>query len=249
MLPEQKKVDFSEGLFREFGLLFTGPDPAYGQGYALDGVSQCRGFTLFELIISLTIVSVMLVLIFGTLRLGVRAWDRGERDLVLNQEERVVLEMIKYQISSLKQAKFNETSLDDSFTLAGDEKSFAFFSNFPLMPANSFGYVFVKYQVIDEDNVEKLYLFEKSGALITQEDITISGDDPELLIPLVTQMKSISFEYLKRDEDAGLVEWQDQWDPDNDKALPAAVRVTFLDIRREYPLSIVARIRVDDESS
>jgi len=46
-----------------------------------------RGFTLLELLISLTILSLVTVLIFGAFRMGIRAWEKGERNIDGRQRE------------------------------------------------------------------------------------------------------------------------------------------------------------------
>ena len=58
------------------------------------------GFTLLELILSLTILSVVLLLIFGALRVGTRAWEKGEKDVEIQQRRRAVLDLIQKQIAS-----------------------------------------------------------------------------------------------------------------------------------------------------
>ncbi|HEX7533874.1 MAG TPA: prepilin-type N-terminal cleavage/methylation domain-containing protein [Syntrophales bacterium] len=37
-----------------------------------------RGFTLLELLIALTITAMIVAIIFGALRIGIRAWEKGE---------------------------------------------------------------------------------------------------------------------------------------------------------------------------
>ena len=59
-----------------------------------------RGFTLLELLISLTIVALIVVIIFGALRIGIRAWEKGEKDVDVRQRQRIVLDLIKRQLAS-----------------------------------------------------------------------------------------------------------------------------------------------------
>ena len=58
------------------------------------------GFTLLELLISLTIIGLILVIVFGALRIGARAWEKGERDVETHQIQRIVLDNMKRQIAS-----------------------------------------------------------------------------------------------------------------------------------------------------
>ncbi|HNT58060.1 MAG TPA: prepilin-type N-terminal cleavage/methylation domain-containing protein, partial [Syntrophales bacterium] len=59
-----------------------------------------RGFTLLELLISLTLLSVIAVLVFGALRLGVRAWEKGEATIETRQRERIVMDLLQRQMAS-----------------------------------------------------------------------------------------------------------------------------------------------------
>ena len=109
-----------------------------------------RGFTLLELLISLTIVALIVVIIFGALRIGIRAWEKGEKDVDVRQRQRIVLDLIKRQLAS--------TCVSDVWgkdqqlvSLKGDNKSIAFVSHIPMTPGNRFGLVYVQYAVKKEE--------------------------------------------------------------------------------------------------
>ena len=59
-----------------------------------------KGFTLLELLISLTILGVIVVIIFGAFRIGIRAWEKGEKDVESRQRQRIVLDLSKQQLAS-----------------------------------------------------------------------------------------------------------------------------------------------------
>ncbi len=213
----------------------------------LQGQSLISGFTLFELIVSLSIVSILLVLIFGALRLGVRAWERGERDLVADQQARVVLEMVRHQIASFQVVDQKTENLEKDLLLAGTETSMKFYSSVALAPGDSYGPVFVRYVVQAEDDFQILYLYEKNAVMLTEEEKKSDTVDLDALIPLMTKMTRISFDYLKKDDALGIIEWQPAWNPDEETGLPVAVRISVVDPRSESPISTAARIRIDYE--
>ena len=116
-----------------------------------------RGFTLLELLISLTIMSVIVVIIFGALRIGIRAWEKGEKDLDIRQRQRIVLDLVKRQLASI--CGGDVWGRDQQLaSLKGDNKSLEFVSQIPLAPGNRFGMVYVKYVVkpAKEDDGERL---------------------------------------------------------------------------------------------
>jgi general secretion pathway protein J len=199
-----------------------------------------RGFTLLELLISLTIVSVIVVVIFGALRIGSRAWEKGEKDLDSRQRQRIVLDLIKRQLASICAGEVWGRD-QQVVSLKGDNKSLEFVSQIPMASGNQFGLVFVKYVVKreKEDDRERLIFYEKNVALLDKKigaNYPDDGDFSELL----PGMKSIGFEYLKDrpGEEAAL--WQKSWNPPADKGVPRAVRVTVEENDEKDPISVIA---------
>ncbi len=93
--------------------------------------------------IALTITAVIVVIIFGALRIGIRAWEKGEKDVDIRQRQRIVLDLIKRQLAS--------TCVSDVWgkdqqlvPLKGDNKSIEFVSHIPMAPGNRFGMVYVE---------------------------------------------------------------------------------------------------------
>jgi len=66
----------------------------YGQGLG-DGPS---GFTLIEVIVTLTILGFILLIISGAFRLGLSAWDRGEETREVYQRQRTVSQLVTRQV-------------------------------------------------------------------------------------------------------------------------------------------------------
>jgi general secretion pathway protein J len=199
-----------------------------------------RGFTLLELLIALTIVALIVVIIFGALRIGIRAWEKGEKDVDIRQRQRIVLDLIKRQLAST--CAGDVWGRDQQLvSLKGDSKSIEFASHIPLTPGNRFGLVYVKYAVEREKEGDKEHLtfYEKNIAL---PDKKTSAGKPEEgdFAELIPGVKSIVFEYLKDrpGEEASI--WQKSWDPAVDKGVPRAVRVTLRENDEKAPIYMIA---------
>ena len=199
-----------------------------------------KGFTLLELMIALTIVAVIVVIIFGALRISIRAWEKGEKDVDIRQRQRIVLDLIKRQLAS--------TCVSDVWgrdqqlvSLKGDNKSIAFVSHIPMAPGNRFGMVYVRYAVRQEKKGDKEHLafYEKNIAL-PDKKMGAGNPDEGDFSELLPGMKSIVFEYLKTrpDEEASI--WQKNWDPAVDKGVPRAVRVTLVENDDKTPIYVIA---------
>jgi len=58
-----------------------------------------RGFTLLELVLALSIVALMLTVLFGGLRVSLRAWQRGEERAESLQHERSVIRLVEQALA------------------------------------------------------------------------------------------------------------------------------------------------------
>jgi len=198
------------------------------------------GFTLLELVISLTIVAVMVVIIFGALRIGIRAWEKGERDLDMRQRQRIVLDLIKRQLASAH-AGDSTGSGGQPASFSGDHKSVAFVSHLPLTPGSGFGMVHVRYVVRQAggDGGESLAFHEQS-ALVADRKKSAGNPDEGDFSELLSGVKSIVFEYLKDQPGERASRWQKSWDPAVDKGIPRAVRITLEEDDEKAPIYLIA---------
>jgi general secretion pathway protein J len=199
-----------------------------------------KGFTLLELLIALTIVAMIVVIIFGALRIGIRAWEKGERDVDNRQRQRIVLDLIKRQLAS--------TCVSDVWgrdqqlvSLKGNSKSIDFVSHIPMTPGSQIGLVYVKYAVKQKkgDDKEHLTIYEKNVAL-PDKKIGAGNPDEDDFSELIPGMKSIVFEYLKDRPGEESSIWQKSWDPAVDKGVPRAVRVTLEENDEKAPIYVIA---------
>ncbi len=167
-----------------------------------------RGFTLLELLVAISILSVIAVIVGGSLGLGVRAWERGESDIGDSQRMRIFTEMLTQQ---LKSAYPYEISVDNERVVAfrGESDSIWFVTS----STN-----------ISEGSLKWISYFTEGGALKVKEGFLpdkdvlekISAEEGEVLD---AEVSGIKLEYLSPDDE----EWLDSWDLD--KLLPKAVRV------------------------
>src|SRR3989338_6201961 len=69
------------------------------------------GFTLIELIIAITIVSMIMAIILGGMRLSIRAWEVGEGRVEVYQTGRVILERMSQEIKSIYPYRYEKEML------------------------------------------------------------------------------------------------------------------------------------------
>ncbi|MBW2050033.1 MAG: prepilin-type N-terminal cleavage/methylation domain-containing protein [Deltaproteobacteria bacterium] len=221
----------------------------FRQSSIIDHRSSVAGFTLLELLISLSIVGLILIIVFGALRIGSRAWERGERDVETHQRQRIVLELMGQQLASASPQEIR-VGEEKPFYFKGDERSVAFTSRVAVLPTNRFGTVFVQYQVGEAEGGEgeSLSFYEKR-ALFSGAPKGMDEPEEEDFLLLIPYMESLRFEYLgpPEGEEEDAPQWQEAWDPETDKGLPLGVRVSLVEKANMPPMRILAPIAAETE--
>ena len=209
-------------------------------------ISGHSGFTLLELILSLTILSVVLLLIFGALRIGTRAWEKGEKDVEIQQRQRAVLDLIQKQIASA--CLYEIKTGDETFYFKGSDSEIEFVSRSPIAPGSRSGIVYVKYSAGEGDQDEKLslMLYERDMIFMKEEDF--GSDAVEYSLKLMSGFQNLQFEYLKKAEDGSETSWQSSWDSSGDnKEMPLAVKMSLDGEQENDALCLIVPIRCREE--
>jgi general secretion pathway protein J len=154
-----------------------------------------KGFTLVELLISMTIVAVILVIIQGALRIGVKAWESGERDIEITQRQQIVLSLMNQQIAS---ACWEEIQKEDAdpYYFSGKADFMEFVSSVSIVPGNALGHVYVAYRIVSGDKEGfALEVAEQPLAKIDPDKRLYEPDDDEFH-ELVSGAEDMFFEFL-----------------------------------------------------
>jgi len=205
--------------------------------------SGFSGFTLLELMLSLAILGIVLLIIFGALRIGTRAWEKGEKDVAVHQRQRAVLSLLSQQIAS---ACIYEIKMgDDSFYFKGSENTMEFVSRSPIVPGALTGVVFAKYTVQEGDaqGKKKLGLYEKDAGFLKEEDLESNED----FLTLISGLEALRFEYLNGGDDGVEPQWQTVWDPSEKTGLPLAVKIVLKQDSETAPINLVVPIHCRKE--
>lgn len=187
------------------------------------------GFTLLEVIVSLTLLGLILVIVFGAFRLGLSAWDRGEAIKEEYQKFRIVSQLITSQVKSIVPYQLKTPQAGgDYLVFEGKAQSVRFVSALPAKSHRLEGLVYTTYQYKEND--------QKGGRLILYEQRVLNRDllaeEPkeETGIPLMEGIDRILFEYFQ-EEDASKNQseaWLEEWDAKEKKALPKCLRMTVV---------------------
>ncbi|MDP2971633.1 MAG: prepilin-type N-terminal cleavage/methylation domain-containing protein, partial [Deltaproteobacteria bacterium] len=186
---DQKKL----GIFKDTRIVQTLKQVQGDRGRGIIVKTPC-GFTLIEVVVTLTILGFILVIIFGAFRLGISAWDRGESIKEEYQKIRVVSQLITRQVKSIVPYKIQTKKAEgDYLAFEGKAQSLRFVSALPVKTHQPEGFVYTIYQFKESDqNGGRLILYEQR---VLNRDLLEEEPKEEIGIPLIEGVSRILFEY------------------------------------------------------
>ena len=203
--------------------------------------AQATGFTLVELLLSITLMSILLGLTYSGLRAATRSAERGEIILAAGGGVRATHQFVRRQLNQMLPLAFAvvDDLNDMRIVFLGDAKSIQYVAPMP----GYLGSGGPQVQLLELANGDDGGILQFRHALLQgYEDSDLLERDPVILLEGV---ESAGFEFLGRDEEGVLTPWMSSWDqPDR---LPVAVRLNIElseDIHLQWP-DLVAGVRLD----
>ena len=203
------------------------------------------GFTLVELLLAITLISILLGLTYSGLRAATRSSEQGEKLLAAGGELRASHQFIRRQLNQMLPLPFAVT--DDANELRvvfeGDARHIKFVAPMPGYLGTG-GPQVQLVEIVNGDNGESIVQF--SHALLQGfEEEFLYDREPVILLERVD---SAGFEFLGKDEEGELTGWTTSWDqPD---VLPVAVRLDLAfqeDLNMRWP-DLAAGVRIDAQA-
>ena len=186
------------------------------------------GFTLLEMVITLTILGFILLIIFGAFRLGISAWDKGESSREEYQKVRAVLQVVSRQLKSMVPYKVKtEKAEGDYLAFEGRPRSLKFVSTLSMRTNQPEGFVYAIYEFRDGgDRNGSLVVYEQR--VLIRKNFFEEGPREELGVPLIDGISDIQFEYYREEDPLKnrLEGWVEAWSAKEEKELPRAIRMT-----------------------
>ncbi len=191
------------------------------------GASDASGFTLIEVIVTMTILAFIILMVSGTFRLGLSSWEKGDSIREDYQKIRMISQLVSRQIKSAVPYKFKtEKAEGDYLAFDGKAHSLRFVSALAMKAKRSEGFVYVVYQFKEEG--------EKKGRLVLYEQRALNRnffeDDlkEDSALTLFEGVSQVRFEYYRAadEEKKQKEEWVEEWNAKDEKELPQALRMT-----------------------
>jgi general secretion pathway protein J len=203
------------------------------------------GFTLVELLLAITLMSILLGLTYSGLRAATRSSEQGEKLLAAGGELRASHQFMRRQLNQMLPLPFAVT--DDAAELRvvfeGDAQHIKFVAPMP-------GYLGTggpQVQLVEIVNGDD------GGSVVQFSHALLQGFEEEFLydrepVILLEGVDSAGFEFLGKDEEGELIGWTSSWDqPD---LLPVAVRLDLAfqeDLNLRWP-DLAAGVRIDAQA-
>lgn len=190
-------------------------------------LEKTAGFTLVEVLVTLTILGFILLIIFGVMRLALSSWHKGEEIQETDQQIRIVEQFLFKQIKSAQPYKVKSSQAEGNYLFfEGTPQRLKFISTYSLRYKRSEGLVMVIYD-LREQNGEGTFFFSEKRVL--NKDLAEEAYDPEAAWPLLKYLKEAYFEYYQEEDKVKGVnaEWVREWLGKERGQLPAALRLRF----------------------
>jgi len=205
--------------------------------------ARATGFTLVELLLAITLMSILLALTYSGLRAATRSSERGELILAAGGEMRASHQFVRRQLNQMLPLPFEVSASADEVRIvfAGDARSIQYVAPMP----GYLGSGGPQVQLIELTSGSDGALQFSHALLQGYEEERLFDRDPVILLEGV---KSGGFEFLGLDEEGEPIGWTSSWD--QPEILPAAVRlnVEFAgDAQILWP-ELVAGVRIDESA-
>ena len=198
------------------------------------------GFTLVELLLALTLMSMLLALAYGGLRAATRATDRGQTILEDSSRIRMAHQFVRRQLTQVLPLAYAVSDDGAERTVfLGEGNRIRYVA--PMPGYLGFGGPQVQELAVvrGEDSLELVL----SHALLQGFEEARLHDRPP--IPLLNDIESASFTFLGTDENGELAGWISTWPDGGQLPSSIALDIEFTDdVYIQWPL-LTAAVRID----
>jgi general secretion pathway protein J len=209
--------------------------------------NSSRGFTLVELLIALTLLGLVMTILYGALRVGIRSWEAGEKQAVAMDDRRLIFGFLRREIGQAYPLML-ENKDKQRVAFVGGPDSFQFAA---ILPAHRGvgGLYLISLKRSDAKLVFSYRLAQPGGQGLQAG----AQKGRETSVALVNALKQVEFSYYgKQGKGSGKnipPRWWRQWkDP---ARLPKLIRMTLrtsdsLDPWPEIVVPVHAEVHADE---
>ncbi len=227
--------------------------------------ATARGYTLLEMLISISLIGLLMVSLVVAVHVGNKAWQRGEAGLLQVHAEEERSQFLFQQISSLVPYKVTSTNPDmpgDFYILEADANRLSFLSTCGTRGWSRTGLLLDEYAIVrmrdgsltlalrempvrDDKTLLRLLIARLSSdpdtgkTEIVYQPFFLRASD----VKLMTGLRDAWFEYLGAPAMGKAPVWASRWEARPDAPYPEAVRIVWLRGGQQEEIIVPIRAR------
>ncbi|MBZ0168857.1 MAG: prepilin-type N-terminal cleavage/methylation domain-containing protein [Kofleriaceae bacterium] len=178
------------------------------------------GFTLLELLVSMTILALIFVAALGAIQVGSKSWESGERRAEANQRTRALVDSLARELTMIYPLRIKEQDKDIvAFHGRSDSLTFATFPRSYGTEPFSHMVRIVEYTVAPDAGLVATESYPLAGAAAGYDSLD------SRVKRINDQVSDVQFRYLVpegRPEENLAPVWRDFWDPSQDETFQPA---------------------------
>lgn len=183
-------------------------------------LTRHNGFTLIEVLIAMTLLSVMVVLLFSSLKIAAESWNAGESKIAEVNEKAVVYQFFKRHIMAIRPLPLlsdeQDFAVEAQQAFQGFGQSLRFVSALPASSARKGLQIFTL--ALDTANHKNLLV----TLIPYRPEARLEMGKPEVLLRNIAELK---FSYFGKTEDVAELMWRDEWSVAD--RLPSLIKVSI----------------------
>ncbi len=197
-----------------------------------------RGFTLLELLISLVLLGMMLVLLFGGLRLGVRSWDAVQKQVDALNSVRSVESFLRREMERVYPYRWKAVPVQ-RFAFLGERHKVNFVA--PLPSRIGVGGLYAIALELEQSGNGRRLTWKQVPIDPRMQDFSPLDPVKEMVLisAELSSVDDIWLSYFGRETEAAAPRWGDRWDSVATMPMLIKIQVRFAD-GTEWPDFVVA---------
>jgi len=187
----------------------------------MKNINKQVGFSLMEVIVSMTLLSLIMAMIYGGIHSSRKMAQKGNNRINATNEIRVVQELIRRQISRILPMAFKEEE-GDFVIFEGSESHIMYVSPMPGYLGKGGPHV----QLIEIVNAKGGKILQFSHWLLNDslEEDSFEDSDQEPVV-LLENVRDAEFSFMKLDEEGEPGDWESEWEETENTPLMVRLEV------------------------
>jgi general secretion pathway protein J len=178
-----------------------------------------KGFTLIEVLIALTLLSIMVVLLFTSLKICADSWEKGETKITAVNEIAVVYNFFQHHLATAKPLFNTSATGEKSFSFQGNSQSMQFVSAFPAS-AGKLGLQLFSVSLLEEDNDQFINV-----ALVPFINLAEDENPSKEEVTLIKHVSEFKLSYFGSEDGMTEGSWNEEWV--NKTVLPSLIKINI----------------------